>query len=110
MIIIIMNCKRCGHDWTPRSESPVSCPRCKSYEWDREKRHGEASRGGKVPGVQEGLASGKVNDRLGGVVRDVRPLLDEGVRGSAKQREAAKGCPSCGGLNGLHQKGCKGAK
>ncbi len=31
-------CKRCGHDWMPRTENkPVSCPGCKSPYWDKEK-------------------------------------------------------------------------
>jgi len=33
-------CKRCGHEWTPRSElRPKVCPnlKCKSPYWDRER-------------------------------------------------------------------------
>lgn len=25
------NCLRCGHEWQPLRENPVTCPRCKSY-------------------------------------------------------------------------------
>lgn len=26
-------CKRCGHRWRPRIESPHFCPRCRSLLW-----------------------------------------------------------------------------
>jgi predicted Zn-ribbon and HTH transcriptional regulator len=29
-------CKRCGHKWIPRVESPVACPKCHSAKWDTE--------------------------------------------------------------------------
>lgn len=28
------NCQRCDYKWTPRSEKPARCPRCKSTKWD----------------------------------------------------------------------------
>jgi len=32
-------CKRCDHKWVPRSEKkPKQCPRCKRYDWDKEKK------------------------------------------------------------------------
>lgn len=32
-----LQCKRCGHEWSPRSDSPPKvCPKCKSPYWDRE--------------------------------------------------------------------------
>lgn len=30
-------CMRCGYEWTPRSESPVRCPNCKSTRWNSQK-------------------------------------------------------------------------
>jgi len=30
-------CKRCGYSWDARIEEPVACPRCKSYDWDKER-------------------------------------------------------------------------
>lgn len=31
-------CKRCSHEWTPRSNKPPRvCPKCKSPYWDRER-------------------------------------------------------------------------
>ena len=30
---------RCGHEWLPRGgERPRVCPKCKSANWDREKK------------------------------------------------------------------------
>ncbi len=29
-------CLRCGHHWEPRTAEPVSCPRCKSFQWKTE--------------------------------------------------------------------------
>jgi predicted Zn-ribbon and HTH transcriptional regulator len=31
------NCKKCGNKWTSRVVLPKSCPRCKSYNWDKPK-------------------------------------------------------------------------
>jgi len=36
-----LTCKRCGHSWTPRSNDPRMCPRCKSYKWNVAKEKGE---------------------------------------------------------------------
>jgi predicted Zn-ribbon and HTH transcriptional regulator len=30
-----VQCKRCGHKWTPKVENPQSCPRCKRYDWNK---------------------------------------------------------------------------
>jgi len=32
-----LECKRCGHKWTPRKETVKICPNCKSENWDIEK-------------------------------------------------------------------------
>lgn len=32
-----LNCKRCGHSWTPRKKVVVICPKCKSPYWNRSK-------------------------------------------------------------------------
>ena len=26
-------CGKCGHEWQPRVEKPVACPRCKNNKW-----------------------------------------------------------------------------
>lgn len=31
-------CKRCGWVWIPRKNTVRTCPRCKSYKWNKEKR------------------------------------------------------------------------
>ena len=33
-----LECKRCGHAWTPRKPEVALCPACKSPYWDRERR------------------------------------------------------------------------
>lgn len=34
-----MICKLCGHEWMPRTDrAPVACPKCKRYDWNKEKR------------------------------------------------------------------------
>jgi len=36
-------CKRCGYEWESklgRGGKPKSCPRCKSYDWQKEKSNG----------------------------------------------------------------------
>jgi uncharacterized OB-fold protein len=34
-------CLKCGHKWLPRKGLPVMCPRCKSYNWHKNKDKGE---------------------------------------------------------------------
>ena len=34
-----LTCKRCNHEWTPRTKQPpVSCPKCHSPYWNRERK------------------------------------------------------------------------
>ena len=34
------NCKRCGHQWIPRSEKePKVCPKCNSPYWNKERQN-----------------------------------------------------------------------
>lgn len=36
MAIEKVRCLKCGYEWYPNSESPPKvCPKCKSYEWDK---------------------------------------------------------------------------
>ena len=30
-----LTCKRCGHKWTPRIQSPAVCPECHSPYWNK---------------------------------------------------------------------------
>lgn len=29
-------CKRCGLEWEPRVKEPRACPRCHSYDWNKD--------------------------------------------------------------------------
>ena len=33
-----VKCKRCGHEWVPRKEEIIICPKCKSPYWNRDKK------------------------------------------------------------------------
>lgn len=34
IVLMALNCGRCGHKWYPRREAlPIYCPRCKSASW-----------------------------------------------------------------------------
>ena len=33
-----VHCKRCGFDWIARKGTPMKCPRCGSYSWNKETR------------------------------------------------------------------------
>lgn len=32
-----LQCKRCGHQWVPRIDHPVTCPKCRSPYWHQER-------------------------------------------------------------------------
>lgn len=75
------HCNQCEHDWTPRVDTPASCPLCKRYDWSEPKK-------GSL------LTPPKVS-----------PYVDG--KGTPARRPDHKACPACNGLNGLHAKGCK---
>ncbi len=31
-------CKRCFYEWKSKLEKPISCPKCKRYDWDEDKQ------------------------------------------------------------------------
>ena len=31
-------CSRCNHEWISRRDTPIQCPRCKSYNWQEKER------------------------------------------------------------------------
>ena len=33
-----LKCKRCGHSWYPRGTRIITCPKCRSPYWDRERK------------------------------------------------------------------------
>jgi predicted Zn-ribbon and HTH transcriptional regulator len=28
-------CRKCGHKWASRVEKPITCPKCKRYDYDK---------------------------------------------------------------------------
>ncbi len=39
-MIDMLKCKRCGHEWIPRSiNKPKACPGCNSRVWEKEKKN-----------------------------------------------------------------------
>jgi len=37
IITMKKQCKKCGYSWESRINNPKVCPRCKSYNWNKEK-------------------------------------------------------------------------
>lgn len=35
MIIMIMKCLKCGHEWKPKKTTPLACPKCKRYDYNK---------------------------------------------------------------------------
>ena len=118
------HCKRCGHVWRPRrDEPPVQCPDCRSPYWDKEKvngiKRGDAGVGrGSVEQragddatmpVLPSVTSGGVEtgSQAGQPVAGGRTRMSPPIAGSSPA-SPTKTCPSCGALNGMHQRGCKG--
>jgi rubrerythrin len=33
--LTVLTCKRCGHQWAPRTKSPIVCPSCHSPYWNK---------------------------------------------------------------------------
>jgi len=40
--ILKLKCKRCNHEWVPTQEDIRMCPKCKSVNWDKEKKDEKA--------------------------------------------------------------------
>ena len=102
----VLTCKRCGLPWCYYGVGrAVRCGKCKTPYWDRERK--EANRLDSGSAVVQANSRAKGTRRIAGGIR--RPY--ETVEGSPSYDRArpahAAGCPSCGGMNGLHQKGCK---
>jgi endogenous inhibitor of DNA gyrase (YacG/DUF329 family) len=43
-------CNLCGHTWKNRADYPVSCPRCKRYDWNIRKKEKKELKGVKKDG------------------------------------------------------------
>ena len=37
-------CGICGYEWEARNEEPKQCPKCKRYDWNKEKEANELER------------------------------------------------------------------
>jgi predicted Zn-ribbon and HTH transcriptional regulator len=35
-MVKLNKCLRCGHEWVPRGKA-LACPKCKSYQWNKQK-------------------------------------------------------------------------
>lgn len=87
--------------------TPVQCPRCKRVDWK------EPSKGRKPHGLDSGseVVPRRNKDETairtrGRDIRAVDSVRYSDVHDNVRPAHAV-GCTSCGGLNGLHQKGCK---
>ena len=49
-------CKRCGHTWIPRKEKPITCPKCRSPYWDKERKNGGDGNEGKIDFIKQGIS------------------------------------------------------
>lgn len=38
-------CKRCGYKWKGKKQYPVSCPKCKRYDWNKEDKNAKEKTG-----------------------------------------------------------------
>ncbi len=36
--LVMLKCKRCGYEWTPRKQNVRQCPGCKTTYWNKEKK------------------------------------------------------------------------
>lgn len=37
-------CLKCSHEWESRVENPLTCPNCKSREWNQPRRYGSEAK------------------------------------------------------------------
>lgn len=38
IVLLKLECKKCGYKWIPRKKEIRQCPKCKSVWWDKDKR------------------------------------------------------------------------
>lgn len=112
----IKHCVRCEKDWTYRGTGrPIRCGQCRSPYWDRERTHGTVQakavrvRQGRLPdGLGRAAGNSGHSDALGVPPAEAVPVpAVSSVARRARSQDVRPACPSCGGMNGLHQKGCK---
>lgn len=87
--------------------NPVQCPRCKRVDW-REPNKKErmlnvtSQEANGAPEVVLGAGGGKAKE-AGRKAHHREPVRER----EGPPPRSSSSCPDCGGLNGLHQKGCK---
>ena len=37
-VTIRCKCEKCGYEWQARTKTPKACPKCKRYDWNKEKK------------------------------------------------------------------------
>lgn len=104
-------CPRCGTVNGQRKADPVKCTRCWYVFRRAEEREHDSQVNHRAEDAPERPKRTDVS-RVARRARGVRML--ESSHGVAEDRVeieavALKSCPTCHALNGLHQKGCKGA-
>jgi len=45
LVIVRLQCLRCGHTWAPRKPDVAQCPRCQSPRWDQAREPGASEPG-----------------------------------------------------------------
>ena len=66
------HCNQCGYDWKPRRDTvgdPKACPRCKRYDWMKEKVGGDADRANQ-DGGESGAEVRQGRRSVGGGLKD----------------------------------------
>lgn len=98
-----LQCKRCKISWLPRIEGrPKWCPSCHSPYWDKDRVRVVMVAGGNVE-----LARLVSRVAGSGVVVAESKKPEPTIIVEEEHPARSSGCPECGGLNGVHQKGCK---
>jgi len=76
-----LKCKRCNHQWIPRKEEVIVCPRCKSLSWYRERDKGEKA---------IVLRKERSNKKLADIDPRIQSLYDKKVSTIIKVQETQK--------------------
>ena len=90
-------CPHCGAEWKPRIAEPLKCPRCWLPLRGKNGKAEESQDAGRAATQVQAEAGAEVGAERG-QEKDGRP---------ERKRSSAKSCAACGGLNGMHQKGCE---
>jgi hypothetical protein len=87
------HCDVCGYEWLKSGKEPIRCAssKCRSRNWNQLSVH-----------YQKAYKPESLEDRM------QRPEIQHGM--AQAKVLGIECCSGCGGLNGLHQKGCKRPK